>query len=249
MLDDKPRIKIKMRKPRKRKSENGEDAVARSDKVDVESDSAHNKKRKRLDTKEISKTKKNKVVKDSTKAQLVEAQANQPSVDEIPDEPDEEKSIYLNPTYWKNERKNLDGSFDAAKANFTSLGPWTLPEPIPDNLFEEVAKLTLEQMGKHDRYDVFAEAVSDKEAPGYSDVVKKPMDFGTMKEKVDGGKYGTGSHGAEALYRDFLLVFENCRAYNPDESDIAIEASRVLGYLPEAYATACSKVVKRHNLS
>ena len=37
---------------------------------------------------------------------------------------------------------------------------------------------------RYDRYDVFAEAVSEEEAPGYGDIVENPMDFGTMKKKI-----------------------------------------------------------------
>ena len=38
--------------------------------------------------------------------------------------------------------------------------------------------------------------MSETAAPGYYDVIKHPMDFGTMKTKVDKGKYGEGSKAA-----------------------------------------------------
>lgn len=97
---------------------------------------------------------------------------------------------------------------------------------------------------RYDRYSVFAEAVSEEEAPGYYEVVKKPMDFGTMMKKVAAGDYGDSS-AAASLFEDFLLVFDNCSLYNPADSEVAEEAARVLGLLPEAYASACSTVSKR----
>jgi bromodomain-containing protein 7 len=87
--------------------------------------------------------------------------------------------------------------------------------------------------------------VTDEEAPGYSDIVKNAMDFGTMKEKVANGVYGTGSEAATLLYEDFLLVFDNCNLFNSDDSEVTEEAARILGHLPEAYASACLTVSKR----
>lgn len=97
---------------------------------------------------------------------------------------------------------------------------------------------------RHDKFSVFSEAVTDDSAPGYSDVVANPMDFGTMREKVEEGIYGLGSEATKAMYRDFLLVFDNCRLYNTDESEVTEEAARLLALLPEAFVTACASVAK-----
>jgi bromodomain-containing protein 7/9 len=86
--------------------------------------------------------------------------------------------------------------------------------------------------------------VTEKEAPGYSDIIKNSMDFGTMRKKIEQGKYGIGSEAAAAFHEDFLLVFDNCQLYNLEESDVTEEAARILGFLPEAYVTACVHVAK-----
>jgi Bromodomain len=96
-----------------------------------------------------------------------------------------------------------------------------------------------------DRYRVFAAAVSESEAPDYGEIVTNPMDFGRMKEKVEEGLYGSGSSATAALYRDFLLVFDNCRLYNTDESEVTEEASRILALVPEAYASSCAAAQKK----
>jgi hypothetical protein len=96
------------------------------------------------------------------------------------------------------------------------------------------------RFGSKDRYRVFAGAVSDSDAPGYSEIVRNPMDFGRMKEKVEEGLYGDGSGAASALYADFLLVFDNCRLYNDEDSDVTEEAARILALVPEAYVSSCA---------
>ena len=65
-----------------------------------------------------------------------------------------------------------------------------------------------------------------------------------MRKKVDAGDYGDSSPAA-SLFEDFLLVFDNCNLYNPADSEVAEEAARILGLLPEAYASACNAVSKR----
>jgi len=71
------------------------------------------------------------------------------------------------------------------------------------------------------------------------------MDFGTMREKVTKGEYGTGSSAAGNFYGDFLLTFDNCRLYNSDESEVTDEAARLLALLPEAYVSSCIEALKR----
>ena len=144
----------------------------------------------------------------------------------------------------KKKREQLDGSFDAALGHLAERGPWKLPKGFEDK-FKEIALGIIAKMGRYDRYDVFAEAVSEEEAPGYHEVVKKPMDFGTMKKKINAGDYGEGNAASAALYEDFVLVFNNCALYNPEDSEVSEEAARVLGLLPEAYATVCTAVMKK----
>lgn len=153
-------------------------------------------------------------------------------------------SIFADLSYWKKSRESLGKGFVNARKNFTQHGPWGIPEPLPENSFADIAERTLDRMTKHDKYSVFAEAVTDKQAPGYSDIIKKPMDFGTMRKKVAQKKYGTGSKAAASFYEDFLLVFDNCQLYNSEESEVTEEAARMFGLLPEAYVSACNQAIK-----
>ena len=45
---------------------------------------------------------------------------------------------------------------------------------------------------------------------GYLDVIKKPMDLGTMREKVERFEYKT----FEEFKGDFLLILSNCMLFN-----------------------------------
>ena len=100
-------------------------------------------------------------------------------------------------------------------------------------------------MSKHDRYSVFAEAVTEDEAPGYYEVIKHPMDFSKMMEKVEKDEYGNGSKAAADLFKDFLLVFDNCNQYNDEKGEVLEEATRLFGLLPETYAIVCRSLAKK----
>lgn len=159
--------------------------------------------------------------------------------------PKGQRSIFLNANLWKRGRIDMDKGFKAARELMTSKGPWHLPDDVPDDKFRDVALKTLERMGIVDKYSVFADAVTEDEAPGYFDVVSSPMDFGTMLKKAKKNSYGKGTKAAAKLYNDFLLVFDNCMTYNEEDGEIAEEASRILGHVPETFVNACLSVLGR----
>ncbi|CAB9497972.1 CHD3-type chromatin-remodeling factor CHR7 [Seminavis robusta] len=151
-------------------------------------------------------------------------------------------AIFMDVDFWKKEREKLKkGDFLAARALFSKYGPWSLPDLNSSKPFKLIAKATLSKMDKHDKYSVFADAVSDSEAPGYSDVISNPMHFSRMKQKIEKKQYGSSF---KKLYEDFLLVFDNCYAYNDADGDVVKEAARLFGLLPEAFATAASHAAK-----
>ena len=50
----------------------------------------------------------------------------------------------------------------------------------------------------------------------YNDIIKKPMDLGTIKKKMDSREY----RDAAEFKEDVLLIFKNCYQYNPPEHDV-----------------------------
>jgi Bromodomain len=71
------------------------------------------------------------------------------------------------------------------------------------------------------------------------------MDLSTMKTKVDDAAYGQGNDAVEAFYKDLLLMMDNCRLFNDDDSDVTEEAARIFAQLPELFGTAELAVLKK----
>jgi hypothetical protein len=137
-------------------------------------------------------------------------------------------------------------SFEDARKNFMLYGPWRLPKALEkkESSFKEVAKITLINISRYDTYSIFKEPVSESSAPGYYAVIKKPMDFGSMKKKAESGKYGKGSKAAARLYQDFLLTFDNCAKFNEEGGEVLEEATDILAALPITFAKACEEVLR-----
>jgi hypothetical protein len=138
----------------------------------------------------------------------------------------------------RDTREQLDGSFLSARNHACKNGPWILPEHMIDR-FPFIAQTIVQKLGQHDSYELFAEAVTDDDAPGYSEVVKNPMDLGKIMLKTVSGHY-SGSNGTFQLFADLLLMFDNCALYNEGNGEIMDEASRLLALLPEVFAEACT---------
>lgn len=54
----------------------------------------------------------------------------------------------------------------------------------------------------------------------YLDIVKKPMDLGTIKNKIETNEYET----IEDIANDIRLVWTNCMLYNRDGSEVSAVA-------------------------
>ena len=72
----------------------------------------------------------------------------------------------------------------------------------------------LPRLQKRDAHNFFALPVEDKFAPGYSQIIKQPMDFSTIRSKLDSGAYST----LELFRRDFKLMCDNAMTYNTLET-------------------------------
>lgn len=77
-------------------------------------------------------------------------------------------------------------------------------------LLRKVITAAIVAMKKLDNQGLFLNPVTDQIAPGYSDLIKKPMCIRTIEEKVGAGKYLKLSEYED----DVLLMFENCITYN-----------------------------------
>lgn len=77
---------------------------------------------------------------------------------------------------------------------------------------------------KRDPHQFFAWPVTDDIAPGYSSTISKPMDFLTMRQKIDDHEYSALSEFSD----DFRLICENAMRYNRVDTVYHKAAKRLL---------------------
>uniref|UniRef100_H3HBW6 Cation-transporting ATPase n=1 Tax=Phytophthora ramorum TaxID=164328 RepID=H3HBW6_PHYRM len=70
----------------------------------------------------------------------------------------------------------------------------------------------------------FSAPVNVNEVPGYADLIKHPMDLGTIKIRLSRGFY---DQRFEMLVRDVSLVWENCFTFNRLDAEISKYANRL----------------------
>ncbi|XP_066999162.2 bromodomain-containing protein 2 isoform X2 [Anabrus simplex] len=66
----------------------------------------------------------------------------------------------------------------------------------------------------------------------YHDIIKKPMDLGTVKQKMDNREYKTAGEFAA----DVRLIFTNCYKYNPPDHDVVAMARKLQDVFEMRYA-------------
>ncbi|NXK05710.1 BAZ2B protein, partial [Herpetotheres cachinnans] len=79
-----------------------------------------------------------------------------------------------------------------------------------------ICSMILSELETHEDAWPFLLPVNLKLVPGYKKVIKKPMDFSTIRDKLSSGQYTN----LEAFSLDVRLVFDNCETFNEDDSDI-----------------------------
>lgn len=72
----------------------------------------------------------------------------------------------------------------------------------------------LDQLESKDTTEIFLEPVDTTEVADYLDVIKSPMDLGTMRKKLKQSEYST----LEELEDDFEIMCRNCLTYNNKET-------------------------------
>jgi len=70
--------------------------------------------------------------------------------------------------------------------------------------------------------------------PDYFDIIKRPMDLGTIKENIDNGVY-TNPHG---FAEDVRLVWKNAITYNQPGSDICLMAQTMSDFFEDKFVQA-----------
>uniref|UniRef100_A0A672UTS5 Bromo domain-containing protein n=1 Tax=Strigops habroptila TaxID=2489341 RepID=A0A672UTS5_STRHB len=82
--------------------------------------------------------------------------------------------------------------------------------PLQHLLFKRTLLSIWKMIASHRYSSPFLKAVSEKQAPGYRDVVKRPMDLTSIKRKLSKGHI----QSMVQFQRDLMLMFQNAVMYN-----------------------------------
>ncbi|KAM8934507.1 bromodomain adjacent to zinc finger domain protein 2B isoform 3-T3 [Pelodytes ibericus] len=134
---------------------------------------------------------------------------------------DAEEDLFLAGTSGKKgskepkKRKVEENSFSPTKQECAT--PYKKAKATKDELKDlNLCSVILSEMEAHEHAWPFLLPVNLKMVPGYRKVIKKPMDFATIREKLSTGQYPN----FEAFALDVRLVFNNCETFNEDDSEI-----------------------------
>ncbi|KAG7355569.1 SNF2/helicase domain containing protein [Nitzschia inconspicua] len=107
---------------------------------------------------------------------------------------------------------------------------------IPRSEVRKVLGSMLESVIAHDMANggIFSVPVPRDEFPEYYEQISKPMDYGTMKKKLENGEY----RSAPAMQKDFILVMQNCLNFNSPDSEIVSEIRQQALRIPNLLRTA-----------
>ncbi|KAF6767419.1 Bromodomain protein [Kalmanozyma brasiliensis GHG001] len=118
--------------------------------------------------------------------------------------------------------RGRNGAFTSTGAGGSNPSRRPIKRLRSKGLYEALPKL-IENLQRRDNYKFFCEPVNPEDVPGYTDVIKTPMDFGTMQRKVDDRLY---SH-MDDFKSDFQLVVSNAMTFNPEGTLYYNEAKRI----------------------
>uniref|UniRef100_A0A8C2XRG9 Bromodomain-containing protein 9 n=1 Tax=Cyclopterus lumpus TaxID=8103 RepID=A0A8C2XRG9_CYCLU len=140
----------------------------------------------------------------------------------------------------RKKREREQNESEAAASTAASAGvpvePFTLPKrdrPVRACRTQQESESTprqqllehfLRQLQRKDPHGFFSFPVTDAIAPGYSMIIKHPMDFSTMKDKIENNDYNTVTE----FKADFKLMCDNAMVYNRPETVYYKAAKKLL---------------------
>ncbi|KAL5063462.1 hypothetical protein RYX36_025199 [Vicia faba] len=77
----------------------------------------------------------------------------------------------------------------------------------------------------------------------YYEIIDKPMDFGTIKNKME-AKDDTGYKNVREIYADVRLIFKNAMKYNDEKNDVHVMAKTLLEKFEEKWLQLLPKVAE-----
>ncbi|KAJ8359411.1 hypothetical protein SKAU_G00159360 [Synaphobranchus kaupii] len=93
-------------------------------------------------------------------------------------------------------------------------------------------EIILMEMEAHSDAWPFLEPVNPRLVPGYRRIIKNPMDFLTMQERLQQGGYCS----CEEFAADARLVFNNCELFNEDTSEVGVAGHSMRRFFESRWA-------------
>ncbi|KAF9812805.1 hypothetical protein SFRURICE_003404 [Spodoptera frugiperda] len=115
----------------------------------------------------------------------------------------------------KSDSRTCSGSESAAEASGAE-SPGGCDVDRQHRLWKKSVMLVYSRLCTHKYASLFLRPISDEEAPGYSMVVKRPMDLTTIRKNIDSGVIRTTAQ----FQRDVLLMLSNALMYNSSEHSV-----------------------------
>ncbi|XP_063562872.1 bromodomain-containing protein 8 isoform X8 [Gorilla gorilla gorilla] len=111
-------------------------------------------------------------------------------------------------------------------ATSSKLTDLSQDDPVQDHLlFKKTLLPVWKMIASHRFSSPFLKPVSERQAPGYKDVVKRPMDLTSLKRNLSKGRIRTMAQ----FLRDLMLMFQNAVMYNDSDHHVyhmAVEMRR-----------------------
>ncbi|KAG7503789.1 bromodomain adjacent to zinc finger domain protein 2B-like isoform X1 [Solea senegalensis] len=116
------------------------------------------------------------------------------------------------------KRNSEDNPSSSSQANHDSVAPCAKKAKTALDDATGLAKCSelLAELEAHQDAWPFLTPVNHKAVPGYKKVIKRPMDFSTIREKLQNNQYSS----LDPFIVDMNLVFDNCEKFNEDDSEI-----------------------------
>ncbi|KDQ51794.1 hypothetical protein JAAARDRAFT_40819 [Jaapia argillacea MUCL 33604] len=136
--------------------------------------------------------------------------------------------------------KGKKGKKSKGQAFAQDEGIRKIPRPPKLKPLREVLSKLITQIKKKDDYAFFLKPVDVSQVSGYTELIKHPMDLGTMTEKVAKGRY----RSLEEFASDFHLVTSNAKLFNPPGTIYYTEAERIQAWGDEHIQKAAATVIE-----
>ena len=115
-----------------------------------------------------------------------------------------------------------------------SRSKWANDDKVgQEELYDALEKILNELKGYSEHSYPFLTKVNKRDVPDYYDVIKNPMDLGTMTRKLKAFQYKS----KEEFMNDLDLIYTNCFTYNTAEDSIYRVHARAMREKSDTLAT------------